>query len=186
MALDPQNIIGGGLVAPETPSTGISNFARWLIIFSSIFVVLVSVRTAMNARRRRKRVSGQPRDQMVGAWHNVLEAVYAAGFRQQASRTATEVIEEIELLLGGLSPKLELAEVVIGANIAVYATSEPDDDSVTRFVRNARETEKSLRRSISPLRRLWAWAMPMPSRLLSPPRNVANRRNSRRLKFRVD
>ena len=186
VALDPQNIIGNPLVAPEAKSTGISNFARWLIIFSSIFVVLVSVRTAMNSRRRRKRVSGQPRDQMVGAWHNVLEAVYAAGFRQQASRTATEVIEEIELLLGGLSPKLELAEVVIGANIAVYATSEPDDDSVTRFVRNARETEKSLRRSISPLRRLWAWAMPMPSRLLSPPRNVANRRNSRRLKFRVD
>ena len=183
----PTDIFGSrqAFVQPKPKDQGLSDVASWLIIVGLVTVLLCVVRTTTNIRRRSRRSLGGPRQLMTGSWHNVLEAAYAAGFRQQASVTAAEVAVEIRQILGDSYQGLNVDEMIEGANIAVYAISEPGEDLVISFVKTARKIEKALRHRVSPIQRVLAWALPMPTKLITPVHYQAVRKKQRRLFFRV-
>jgi hypothetical protein len=181
---DDGNSDNQGFVQPSDDNKGLPAIVRWSIVFGLVVILLSAVRTTANIRRRLRRRSGGSRSRMIGSWHNVLEAAYAAGFRQQASGTATEVASEIKKVLSDSHQDLNIDEMIEGANIAIYAVSEPSEDVVDSFVKSAQTIERALRRTVSPIQRLLAWALPMPNELLTPAHHLVVEKNRRRLTLR--
>jgi hypothetical protein len=171
VGVDPSEVVGRA-PAPEPRPPWL--VALWAVAGMAGLVTLLLLSAWLRRwRRRRQRRSGAPQEQVVGAWHEVLDALHDAGLREVETLAAAEVVAAVRERVPATPDEVEhLAEV---ANRAVFSSRPIADDEAARAWQVVRHLRRGLRRSSSVGRRLLAAGLPAPADLHTPPAPARSR-----------
>ena len=164
VGVDPSEVIGRA--PPPEP------MSPWDIVglivagaFGAILLVMLVVAVRRWVRRRRRR-DGDARTRMLGAWHEAIDHLYDAGYRDVEALSANEFVREASSRAPGVASRLPwFAEAT---NRAIFSTRSLENDEVEDWWTLTRELRVDLRRHASWRRRLMAMVWPAPADLSKP------------------
>ena len=138
----------------STSSSGLTDTARTIGVGAAVLTTPLLALGAFKWRRRRtRRLHGNPRDRVLGAWSHTTEVFARVGIRRRPSTTAMEFAlrEAPARGVGNAGPALlELARI---HSTALYGDADvPDDDAIEAWA-CVRSIEKSIIASLPNRRR---------------------------------
>jgi Transglutaminase-like superfamily len=97
--------------APSPPTAASKDAINWLVVVTRagggvLVVALVGLATIIGLKRRRtsiRRRVGVPSEQVLGAWHDVLDRMVEIGIPQPSRRTVDELVEYDAAMAASLS-----------------------------------------------------------------------------------
>jgi Transglutaminase-like superfamily/TgpA N-terminal domain len=107
----PTTIVPKPPPAPSPPTVTNQDSTNWLVgvmLVGSVvlLLLLVSLATIVGLKRRKtnvRRRAGTPREQVLGAWHDVLDRMVEIGIPQPSRRTVDELVEYDATMAASLS-----------------------------------------------------------------------------------
>jgi Transglutaminase-like superfamily/TgpA N-terminal domain len=151
----PTTIVPKPRPAPRPPTVTNEDSTNWLVITllagcGVLLVVLVSLATIIALKRRKsslRRRVGTPREQVLGAWHDVLDRMVEIGIPQPSRRTVDELVEYDAAMAASLSGLYR------PVNQALYSGGDTVESSAAqawkardRFVRHCNREVSATRR----------------------------------------
>lgn len=132
----------------------------WGLIGGGVLVLLLlSVAPVYQFVRRRRRQSGQPTAQAIGAWHEALDALDAGHVGDLDALTATEVVAVTQARFGDDAARS--VGVIAGvANQALFLPAGVRADDATKAWSEVARLRSELRRSLPPHLAVLAWYRP--------------------------
>lgn len=164
VGVDPAQAIGAPPPPDDEPSP------LWLLAVSVPLLPLIVIAVTVARRwfrRRRRRHDGAPRHRIVGAWHEVLDAVYDAGIVEVEPLSARELTDGVVEVAPWLADAMD--ELATEANRAIFSSRPVGDADVARAWHIARRVRRDLRRSVGWRRRAWTLLIAPPARITRSP-----------------
>ncbi|MCC5948151.1 MAG: transglutaminase domain-containing protein [Nitriliruptoraceae bacterium] len=171
--VDPSQSLGRAPVEePRGPLGWILVGVAGLLVLLGAVLLQAAIRRSV--RRRRRRGADDARAQVLGAWHELIDAVYDGGHREVESLTASEVTT----FVGERAPELreEATAFAEAANRVVFSSRPVPEGEAERWWTLVAQLRRAVRRGAPRQVRLTALLVPAPTGLTAerpPPAEVS-------------
>lgn len=148
---------GGAIPKKHDDRSLLSTLLPFLAAFAAIMLVLAALTVLSNLgrrrRRRKRRAASDPRLQVLGAWHEGLDALAYRGLDWSQARTATQWVEASRTTLNG-ETEAHLAPLAAITNAAAFAPLPPNDELVESAWEHAEAIARAAQAGMSRRERL--------------------------------
>ena len=138
-------------IEPETPWLAIAA-GILLLVALAVFTVIAALRRRLRRRRRRQ---GDPRQQVVGAWREVLDQLDEADLRALGPLSGTEVAAAASERFGA-EVGAPVAGIATLSTPAVYSSQPIGEAEAAEAWQNLEAARRGLRRNLAPRQRFLA------------------------------